>query len=354
MDHKTPLLPTSEHTIPKICCRHRRLSRWAIGISVVALIHTFFHNYRSHYVSVQPCIFDPQPSPNHALQSGTIIQCRPDDTWETSVFVFTAPRDTYRGVDVEQKGGSHLSLAKGDVNIVVDEAVKETTVRLDAKYADPVVESYLDIHTEDRHDDVLHVIFDTNHVNRHDRPCLQLDITVTLPDPTVLDRLNIGVVNNVITLADAGLVFSKSLSLATANGRIVTNGVSAGDIALSTANGRIDGDIKTFSGKSLVASVSNGSALVNVTTITDTADIRVSTANGIVAAFLPDSFETQFRVSTVLGSVSVDSPYPEKIHYQGFKGFTHRAGYYGNPDEKTDNGLSLSSVNGNAALTFVK
>ena len=183
--------------------------------------------------------------------------------------------------------------------------MNETTIRVQAKYTDPEAKDYLDVYSDQSSDGVLYITIDVcavyvckrsqlnilnvlqvNSPSRRDRACLQIDIAVTLPDPSVLDSLVIGVPSSKITLADAGFVFSRALSLSVANGAIITNGVSGGDISLSVANGRIEGDITTFSGKSLTATTANGHTNLNVTNITGPAEIRASTANGHTAVLL--------------------------------------------------------------------
>ena len=126
-DYKsTPLLPSDNiRPAPDVCCRHRRLSRWAIIISVLSLAHTFYLRYSySHHVKHQAepyaiSAMEPTSGQLVALDNNNIDDnslssfypwCPlPSDTWETVTTEFQVPSVTYQGLNIEQNSKGYIN-----------------------------------------------------------------------------------------------------------------------------------------------------------------------------------------------------------------------------------------------------
>ena len=127
MDYKTPLLPSNTRQMfnDDECYRHRRLSKWAIVLSVIALVHTFFsrHSYY-RYINSEPCIITTSSSVEPEDQSAAALLesasslvslsdyhwCpQPSDSWKTVTSEFTVPASDYQGLDIQQKVSKHVN-----------------------------------------------------------------------------------------------------------------------------------------------------------------------------------------------------------------------------------------------------
>ena len=125
MDYKTPLLPSNtRQTFDDGCYRHRRLSKWAIALSVIALMYTFFsrHAYYRH-INSEPCTIttsssvEPEAQSAAALLESTSCTSRsgyywypqPSESWKTVTSEFTVPASGYQGLDIQQKASKHVN-----------------------------------------------------------------------------------------------------------------------------------------------------------------------------------------------------------------------------------------------------
>ena len=124
MDYKTPLLPSNTRQAfdDYECYRHRRLSKWAITLSVIALIYTFFSRHSHHrYINSEPCTIttsslvelEDQSAAAYLLESTLSSNgywCpQPSDSWETVASEFTVPASVYQGLDIQQKASKHVN-----------------------------------------------------------------------------------------------------------------------------------------------------------------------------------------------------------------------------------------------------
>ncbi|KAI9494512.1 hypothetical protein BDB00DRAFT_306893 [Zychaea mexicana] len=114
MDAKTPLLPTSASApAEKICCRHRRLSRWALVISMFALAHAVFQTLRCSFSHHARQVTAPS-SPYYALDEGSFSEANfcyydPSDPWETITSEYTVPASAFHGLDIDMKDSRYIN-----------------------------------------------------------------------------------------------------------------------------------------------------------------------------------------------------------------------------------------------------
>ncbi|KAG2227278.1 hypothetical protein INT45_008522 [Circinella minor] len=392
MDYKAPLLPSNTTVTfnDNECYRHRRLSKWAITLSVIALTCTFLSGY-SHYRSInnESCTITTsstfvgqEDQSVGALLESTLSSngywCpQPSDSWETVASEFTVPASVYQGLDIQQKVSKHVNFQTGYANVVVDDTIQETTVHIDLSFYNPDDQEFVEIRTEERKSEgLLFLVIDLKHPHPVDnyRICLKADVTVTLSSSSVLNTLTLSLPNDVITVhGDDNPVFSSlvlrtangritttefvtsnSIVLSTANGGIQTSGLRGTNIELSTANGYIDANIDSLSGN-LIASSANANIDINIATISGTSsEVKVTTVNANIDVSLPDAFETSFDLSTVVGHNKIQSnDHPEKIHYKGSHNGRHVQGYYGDNKQQTENAVKVSSVSGRSSVVFV-
>ena len=126
MDHKTPLLPSNTRQTfdDDECYRHRRLSKLAIVLSVIALMYTFFSRHAYHrYISSEPCTITTSSSVESEVQSAAALlestSCaspsghywcpRPSESWKMVTSEFTVPSSDYQGLDIQQKASNHVN-----------------------------------------------------------------------------------------------------------------------------------------------------------------------------------------------------------------------------------------------------
>ncbi|KAI7850896.1 hypothetical protein BDC45DRAFT_538845 [Circinella umbellata] len=394
-DYKSvPLLPSDNiksSTVPDVCCRHRRLARWAIIISILSLAHSVYLRYSySHHVNhqVEPYTIstvDPTANQLSSLDNknddgssslSSFVSWCPQfsDSWENITKEFQVPAVMYQALNIELPFRKYIHFETGEANVLVDESIDETIVRFDVSFYNSNDKDLVEFRSEETSDGTLNLSLDTKHPLSR-RIFLKLNVTVTISSPSILENLSIQLPNHHITVHGEHTPIFSNLILASSNGQIeTTNGVTSNDniifmtsngsiktkglignnVQLSSSNGHIYTGIDFLNGDLEVASA-NGEVVLNAVSISGEGNVvELSSSNGHVVANLPDTFESLFDVSTTLGKATVQSEnHPEKIHYDSHRTDRYIKGYYGDIEKKTNSIVRVSSSSGHSSLVFV-
>lgn len=116
------------------------------------------------------------------------------------------------------------------------------------------------------------------------KACIQLDITVYLPNADALGTLEIALANNNINIHDY-INVSEALSLAVANGDIKFENVTAGAATVSVANGNVAGLLHELQG-ALTSTTARGDIDIRVLSlnVAELAKITLTSSYGTVTS----------------------------------------------------------------------
>lgn len=118
--------------------------------------------------------------------------------------------------------------------------------------------------------------------DEYERICITLDLSIDVPAGDALDSLHIALPNSNIEVLDA-LTLEDKLALASANGNVLVQNVTAGTVSVATANGNTDGYLHSLA-KDLSVSSANGDNQWTVgTAIGEDSRIALSSANGKIS-----------------------------------------------------------------------
>ncbi|KAI8883194.1 hypothetical protein K501DRAFT_333529 [Backusella circina FSU 941] len=244
-----------------------------------------------------------------------------------------------------------LSIAGGTSIVLIDPDVSKVTTTFDIKLNSDLLQDKLWI--EEIKDDSsklysLVVRVDDDFMGD---PCIILDTVVRLPVKDALDALSIGLPVSDITLDD-GLVFN-DLSLSVAKGELILGeDQTVGSARFSIASGDIHGTFKQLNGD-LSASSAKGDINININEINDgNKNLKLSSASGSLSLGLPSTFDSSFKLTTFMGTRTIQASHPDDIHLQ-HGSFGKSVGHYGDADHLRGQ-VDLSSAKGDLTLSYTQ
>ncbi|KAI8064335.1 uncharacterized protein B0P05DRAFT_555055 [Gilbertella persicaria] len=183
--------------------------------------------------------------------------------------------------------------------------------------------------------------------------CIKLDVSINIPGIDSLKRLDIGTIfSDVIFMND--MICKEGVDIKTVKGDIGFEAtISVGKSVLSSVNGDIKGNIEVLT-DDIDMGTAKGDIVVTINTI-DQGDkeaikIKSNVVKGLSQILVPESFESQYELTSVKGKRYIDASLPEKIH-QKSKGWFTTKGYFGN-NEETKNKVELHGVNSDINLYY--
>ncbi|KAI8050128.1 uncharacterized protein B0P05DRAFT_563198, partial [Gilbertella persicaria] len=213
----------------------------------------------------------------------------------------------------------------GDATVVVDDQIEQVLVSFDFSMTSKELEDTVWVESFEEQDLYSLVMRAKSEIKD---ACFYTDITVRVPTKDAIKEFVIALDNHDIHLKK-DLVF-KAVDIEVANGDIhFKEGISTGKTRISASNGDITGRINTLFNDNLILSLSNGHSDVDVDQIQQDHPILIknSASNGRVSLSLPTDFQSQFKLSTMLGSMRIRAE-TSKVHYTSKK-WGSTSGYYG-------------------------
>ncbi|KAI8378318.1 hypothetical protein BD560DRAFT_421924 [Blakeslea trispora] len=262
---------------------------------------------------------------------------------------FTYNPATFSRLSIFQHTNS-ISFMDGNTQFVYDDQVEQVTVKFDIFLSTQELQDTLWVESEER-DDAYMITLKSEKVDIN-YACARFDLTVRIPSKDAIKALTLKLSNTDIAF-DKDLVFETELGASIANGEIRFNeGITAGKISLSIANGEIVGQIRALLDNELHMSIANGHTDVIVRQIDQDKSVRISNsmANGHIRLQLPVSFESRFTLTNAFGKMRVQSPESNRIHYLSRR-WGLLSGYFGS-NSKSDNVVNLSGSNGAITLLY--
>ncbi|KAI9320680.1 hypothetical protein BX666DRAFT_2024313 [Dichotomocladium elegans] len=327
MEEKRPLLDgVSSVAVPHNSYRHFvALCKFGLLLVFIYLANRFY----SIFDLPESTIADPTPM---GICSGV-----PRIPLQT---VFTMPRAMYKGLVVEQTGHNNgLTIVGGYTHLVHNPEAGETVARFDIRLVNKEDEDFI------ANKELLEL-------HQRDVLCIKMHLTIETPALDALDVLEINIPRSNILFIDKGFTIKQELKLATIKANILFEATSIA--TLTNVQGDITANFNRLSGNDLTATTSQGNVAINITAVDIPAHMSVHATQGDATVILPDDFDPAFKVSALMGHITVAADvHPEKLHIER-KGFSEYRGYYGySKDAVVNNEIKVSAVMGDATLRFI-
>ncbi|CAO3635138.1 unnamed protein product [Cunninghamella blakesleeana] len=299
--------------------------------------------------------------------------------------------DDVSGLKVTQKyQHSNIQLVKGNAVVRENKELDQTKINFDVKFDNEILNDQFHIDESINGNGLELTLI---HENHGIPGCIKVDAFIEVPSFDALDDLNIGLINEDITLqtgleldqhlaistSNGDITFEKSvdalsINLATANGDITTESTNSaselnvatsnGDITftkptaiftnanIATSNGNIKGDFELHEAK-FDAHSAHGNLDLQFTHINPVTTIKTGSSSGNINLKMPSNFESKFQLTTVVGKADIEATNSEKLHYKRSGHIVGQTikGYY-DGDENNASEIIASTVAGNVKLTY--
>ncbi|KAI8583433.1 hypothetical protein K450DRAFT_223655 [Umbelopsis ramanniana AG] len=351
MDEKTPILPPPAVSNCQCRCRSDNKKKRVFKRTVLFLVglfalHVFSHRFQSFRSDWHNGVVSQQ------CHNGELpIQ------WEGKTSYDVDPAK-FPNLSVLQNG----SITGGFVKTFTQSDDDLAHINVNIHFSEDYLQDQINIIIDDSENGYNFTVETPKHLHRE---CINVEITIALPNSAQFNNLAITTINSKIELMD-DILTQESISLQTVNGGIHAEYVKTIELVANTVNGRIS--IEKAEAQTVMFHSVNGAIHANVDAekiSTETINgsihlenigdrtavaINTQTVNGSTYVSAPKNFEGAFSLKTILGKPEVFSQSEsDKLHIEK-AGRSAIEGYY---DSRVENSYISSETRlGSITLKF--